>query len=378
MNNLRLFKYIKFFFNIRFRFDFPKKNKILLFDEIHADVLKIIFKKDFNILEIRKKNIYFWIYLKQIIFFDFKFETYCINYIKFTSPNVIICFNTLRFQLYQLKNYFKDINFISISNGTYFDNKYEDRKKSWPKNLKCDYLFVNNKFHVSRYKKIIKSNYRIIGYFRNNLVKINKTKPNKQFLYLSTLYENYLGQVDYDPNNFHKKLLNYINLYLIKYNKKIHILLRSSKEYPGHAFEIDYYKKIFQLNCVFHQSNQWRKKYRKLDDFENIIFTFTAMGYEAIARKKKVAVFAPYKTKFSDYKYNVKTYFGWPGPDKKEFRFFSTKKITYNEVERVLNNVNNCSQLDWNKKYYNIIKDQSYYDSDNKEFRDFILKLAKI
>ena len=110
----KIFKFIKFFFNINFRFDLPKKNKILLFDEIHADALKIIFKKDFNILKIRKKNIYFWIYLKQIIFFDFKFQSYCINYIKFTSPNVIICFNTLRFQLYQLKNYFKDINFISI------------------------------------------------------------------------------------------------------------------------------------------------------------------------------------------------------------------------------------------------------------------------
>ena len=102
------------------------------------------------------------------------------------------------------------------------------------------------------------------------------------------MYENHLGQIDSDPNNFHKKLLNYINLYLIKYNKKINILLRSSKDYPGHSFEIDYYKKIFKSNCIFHQSNNWRKKYRKLDDFENIIFTFTAMGYEAIARKKKL------------------------------------------------------------------------------------------
>jgi len=374
----KILKFSKLFFNLKFRFDLPKKNKILLFDEIHADALKIIFKKDFNILGVREKNIYFWIYLKQIIMLNFKFETYCINYIKYTSPNVIICFNTLRFQLYELKNYFKNIYFISISNGTYFDNKFKVIKKTWPKNLKCDYLFINNKFNISNYKKIIKSKYRIIGYFRNNLVKINKTKPNKQFLYLSTLYETHRGEIDHGPNNFHKKLLNYINLYLIKYNKKIHVLLRSSKEYPGYRFEIDYYKKIFKSNCIFHQSSQWRKKYRKLDEFENIIFTFSAMGYEAIARKKKVAVFAPYQTKFSNYNHSVKTYFGWPGPDRKKFSFFSTKKITFNEVERVLNNVINCNQSDWNEKHYNIIKDQSYFDDGNKEFRNFIRKLAKI
>ncbi len=374
----KIFKLYKLFFSIEFRFSFPKKNKILLFDEIHADILKETIKKDFNILEFRKKKIYFWIYLKQIIFFDFTFETYCKNYIKFTSPKVIICFNLLRFQMYQLKKDFKNIYFISICNGNYNDSTYKDLEKIWPKKLECDYLFIFNKYHIPKYKKLIKcNNFQLFGHYKNNLVKINKTKFSKQFLYLSIMFET-PNSVNFYVNDYHKKLLSLINLYLINYNKKLHILLRSSKNSPLYKFEINFYKKIFQSNCVFHTSNNYKKKYSIIDWFGNIIFTFTSMGYEAISRKKKVVVFAPNTIRYSRYNYNVKSYFGWPGPDKKKYNFFSTKKLSYNQVKRVLNNVLYCSQSNWNKKYYSIIKDQCYFDSNNKKLKDLIFKLAKI
>ena len=120
---------------IKFRFDLPKKNKLLLYDEIHSEILKNIIKRDFNILEVRKnKKIYFWIYLKQIIFFDFSFKTYCKNFIKFTSPKVIICFNDARLNMYELKNTFKKINFISIMNGLRFNYWFKKKKNYCQKN----------------------------------------------------------------------------------------------------------------------------------------------------------------------------------------------------------------------------------------------------
>ena len=136
---------------LRFRFDLPKKNKILLYDEVHFKVLKEIIKRDFNILELRNKKIYFWIYLKQIIFFDFSFKTYSKNYIKFTSPKVIITFNDARFQMYELKKDFEDISFVSVMNGLRFSYWFKNNKigwfdnsnkTRWPKNLRSDYFFA--------------------------------------------------------------------------------------------------------------------------------------------------------------------------------------------------------------------------------------------
>ena len=338
---------------IRFRFDLPKKNKLLLFDEIHSLKFRDIIKINFNILQIRSKKIYLWIYLKQIIFFDFTFKTYCRNYIKFTSPKVIITFNDARLQMYELKNDFKDIYFISVMNGLRFNYWFKQKKKLWPNKLEGDYFFVLNKYYIPKFQNLIKSDYRILGHFKNNSVMINKNKVFKQFLYISQTWETQKEM------NFHIKLLCFINLYLSRSNKKLHILLRSSSKDRLLNKEINFYKNIFKSNCVIHQTDQWKKKYKLIDKFENIIFTLSTMGFESIARKKKVAIFAP--KSFNGSRTNAL----WHAPYHKKHNFFSTRNLSFNEIRRVLNNVKNCSQADWNKNYYNFIKDQFYYDKNN-------------
>ena len=360
------FKKIKSILTIRFRFDIPKKNKLLLFDEIHSSVLRDIIKKDFNILEVREKKIYFWIYLKQIIFFDLTFKTYCKNYIKSTSPKVIITFNDARFQMYELKNNFKNIYFISIMNGLRFNHWFKKHKKLWPNKLKGDYFFVLNKYYIPKFQNLIKSEFHILGHFRNNSVRINKNKIYKEFLYISQTWERKRDL------NFHAKLLKFINRYCCNTNKKIHILLRGGTELQLQE-EINYYKNIFKSNCVIHQIDQWKKKYEYMDKFENIIFTLSTMGYEAIARKNKVAIFTP--KSFAGSRFNALVHA--PYQKKKEHDFFSTQNLTFNEVKRVLNNVSNCNQMDWNKKYYKMIKDQFYFDKDNKKLRNLLIKLLK-
>ena len=360
--------------SISFRFDLPKKNKILLFDEMHGWALKAIIKKDFGILHIRKKQIYFWIYIRQIFLFDFSFKTYCKNYIKFTSPKVIITFNDARFLMYELKSSFENIYFITVMNGLRDKRFFAIHKKHQLKNFKCDYFFVLNKHYIPKFQKLINSEFHTLGNIRNNMVKVEKTKFHNQFLLISQVHSSVKG-VNYVQENFHKKLLNFINLYLSNSNKKLHVLLRRAKDSSSLQDEINFYKKISKSNFIFHtgpslaEGTLWKKKYKIMDKFENIIFTHSTMGYEAVARKKKVAIFAPNRL------HNNKYYFGWPAPKQKKNDFFSTQNFTYNEVSRVLKNVNNCTQNNWNKKHYSAIKDQLYLDKNNKKVRDLILKL---
>ena len=365
----KLKRKIDTFLRINFRFDLPKKNKLLLFDVSHNLILKEIIKRDFNILHVRSKQIYIWIYLKQIIYFDFKFQTYCKNYINFTSPKIVITFNDARYQMFELKKSFKHLYFISVINGVRPEYWFQSRKKLWPKKLSCDYFFILNKFYMPKYKKLLNSKFVVHGHFRNNLVKIKKTKFPKQFLYLSQVHDSALTGIDYEELNHKKKSLNFVNLYLSISKKKLHILLRRSKTNPRQSFEIDFYKNIFKSNCVFHQSTNWKKKYEIIDKIENIIFTTSTMGYEALARKKKIACLGPQGFRGHNH------YFGWPDKNSKKYNFFSTKETTYKEVSRVLNNINYCSQAEWNKKYYPIIKDQSYFDKNNEKLRKLITGL---
>ena len=356
---------VKKIYKIKLRFDFPISKKILLFDEMNSSILQETIKKDFNILKVRyEKEIYFWIFLKQIIFFDFKFLTYCKNYIKFTSPKIIITFIDNNIDFYELKNSFKNISFLSVQNGHRLENYLMFQSKEYikSKRLKCDHVFVFNKYYIKEYNKIIDSNYHVLGCYKNNITKINKTKIFKQFLFISQFHK------DHKKKNFQKKLLTFISLYLSQSGKKLHILLRN-KSISKQKVEIEFYKKILKSNCVFHKTTKWKKSYEILDKFENIISMYSTFGYEAIARKKKISIFSPSRSN------NSELSFGWPGPSKKEYNFFSAKNLTYNETKRVLNNVNNCSQVNWEEKYYNKIKDHSYLDKNNTKLRKIIFKL---
>ena len=93
------------------------------------------------------------------------------------------------------------------------------------------------------------------------------------------------------------------------------------------------------------------------------------MGYEAIARRRKVAIFTPKN-------FIIKIIiFGWPAKYNRKFDFFNTNNITYNEVERVLNNIYLCSQNKWENNYYNIIKSLLNFDYNNNKLKKTILDL---
>jgi surface carbohydrate biosynthesis protein len=361
---LKIFlKKSKKLYSMKFSFSLPKKKNILLYDEIHSLILKETIKKNFNILKTRELEIYFWIFLKQIISFDFKFSTYCKNYIKFTKPKVVITFNERKPQFFDLKNSFRDINFISIQNGLHFPSYFKNYK--FNKSSKCDYFFVFNKYFIQSFQRHIKSKYIVLGNFKNNLVKINKSKKSDNFLLISewNRAEDQIKQM-----HLYNKLMPLVNLYFYNSNKKIHILLRRTDH--GVKDEINYYKKFFQSNCVFHRVDYWKKRYKLLDKYQNIIFMRSTMGYESIARKKKVAIFSP---KILDSKH----WFGWPAPPQKRYNFFTVRKPSYDEIKRVLDNIKNCSQTNWEKKYYNSIKDQLYYDKDNKKLKKIVFNLLK-
>ena len=355
-------KKIKKLLKIKLLFKFPNKNSILLYDKIHSLILKETIKKDFNILKIRELEIYFWIFLKQIIFFDLKFVTYCKNYIKFTKPRVIITFNERKPQFFDLKNSFKNINFISIQNGLHFPDYFKEY--TFSKSSKCDYFFVFNKHFIQSFQRHIKSKYIVLGSFKNNLVKVNKPKKNDNFLLISEYDQPKLPR-HIKAKKLYEKLLPLIKLYFYNSNKKIHILLKSKDHRV--IEEIKFYKKIFQSNCVFQRVDHWKKSYKILDKYKNIISMRSSMGYESIARNKKIAILSP---KILDSKH----WFGWPSPPQKIYNFFIVKKASYDEIERVLNNIKNCSQTNWNKKYFSAIKDKLYLNRNNTKLKNVISK----
>ena len=104
-------------------------------------------------------------------------------------------------------------------------------------NFICDHVFVFNKYILKKYQNIINSKYHILGSLKNNIVEVSKTKTYKNFLFISQFQKK-----DKKSQLLQENLLKFINLYLIKSDKKLHILLRH-KDSLNQRDEIEFYKK---------------------------------------------------------------------------------------------------------------------------------------
>ena len=154
-----------------------------------------------------------------------------------------------------------------------------------PNNLFCDHFFVYNNYYKEKLKKIIKSNFHVVGNIKNNFVNIDNSKINKDFLYISSYRKNSKKRMQLE-----KKILGFITLYLDSMGKQLHILTRS-KNLIDYKEEIKYFDKIITNKCIFKKTTNWKQSYNIIDNYQNIVFMFSSLGYEAIARKKRLRFF---------------------------------------------------------------------------------------
>ena len=156
---------------------------------------------------------------------------------------------------YTLKDVVNNINFISIQNGIRKKNSYMFKNKTKSK-LKCDHIFVMNEYYKKEYSKVIQSNYHILGNYKNNMVKINRTKYRNTFLFLSQ-YKKHLF-----PRKLYFRFFESVSLYFSK-SKKINILLKS-KDSSGQNDEIEFIKNFSNQIVYFISAHPGMKVIKRL------------------------------------------------------------------------------------------------------------------
>ena len=88
-------------------------------------------------------------------------------------------------------------------------------------------------------------------------------------------------------NGISQRLLKLIAIYFSNSDKKLNILIKN-KDFVGQKKKWNFIENILNLIVDFLKL-VWIKKEKStniLDKFENIIFTDSTLGYEAISRKK--------------------------------------------------------------------------------------------
>lgn len=364
-------KILKFFFyvlKLSFEFNVPKKKPILCYHKNTEVILFFGIKKNLiETMNLEKINLY--IFFLTVLNFKFSINSYVHNYIKFVSPKVVITFidNDIRF--YSFKFFFPNIVFIAIQNGLRLerDQFWSDLKKEKKNILSVDYYLLFNRYYADELKKYIKHTPILIGSLKNNSVEFKKCKKNlRSLLFISQI----------DPHNIKKYyywktervILPIINEYCKKRNIEFVVFSRSN-----HKNEKNFYHSILNKNFKYIEryelDRSFKKNYKIIDNFNNILFIDTTMGYEFITRKKKIIVFSG-----RDSQFGIKSYFGWPKKLNYEGNFYTCKtdkKKIFNLLDKNLK----ISYKLWRKKNFKILKDLFVYKKDNNQFVNLVTSI---
>ena len=364
----KLAKVIIVFFKCKLDFKKVKNEKLLLFDS-HSLLLANKFKK-FEVLHIRYEVFNFWILLENFLNLKFTFKDYILTFISKVSPKVVITFNDNYMFFYQLKNHFPKIKFIAVQNGFRHKFQLNDFKKHKNKNkrLFVDYLFTFGKNSENFYKKFIRCNNFInSGSFRNNSIKLKESSEKENILYISGFrLSTYL--LKDDNYKAEGKIIKILNTFCEKKKIKLFVACASLKSYIAEKKFI--LSKLPKKHNIFIVKRSQLRNYALISNFETIVFQDSTLGYEAIARKKKIVAISCRKEK------NIVPIapFGFP-TNKNNKAFFYTNFGTEKEILRVLNNVYHLPKKKWLKNYQKKLDIFMGYNKDNIKLKKTINKL---
>ena len=369
--------FLKKLFEKSYSFKIPSQSSILLYRH-SRELEKTLNKHDLSKLIIDRREINLFILIVTFFFTGkISFINYVKTFIKVVNPKIVITFIDNDINFYKLKNFYPNKYFIAVQNGYRFLGRdFFGELKNAKKNkisLKIDYYLCFNRFYSDYCKKFFKFSSILHGSYRNNLNRIKKIKRlKKDLLFISQYYPATNSTNEHSIfYSLEKKLLPIIEEYCFKNKLNLIIMLRNGKEnIKRHNSEMKFYNSF--LNGKFKATKE-KNNYNLLDKYQNIICIDSTLGYEALARNKKVLFFHNRTIKHNNRYF--KDLFGWPKPIND--CQFSLNRIERKTIHKFLNKNLKLNYRKWfmlNNKYFN---DLIFYDYKNKQLTKLINECLK-
>jgi len=418
---MSFFKKIKDLKNTKFKFSLPKKNKIVFYDSfIFNDsgqkfLDPYIKSTEITNLDIRFKEIYFFILIKAILKNGFKKDVilnYTLEFISYVKPNLVLSFLDSDIKFYTLKKNFTNIKFVIFQTGYRSINNvdlFSKLKTSINESLSADFVLAFGRGVANEYERYIKCKAIPIGSFKNNCFSSKKVLKNfnniKDIYFISQFRSNIMSgnrikgfiegiprKIFYEPESI---LLPKLQKKCLEKGYRLNILGCSIDVEEEYKFfkEILPNKEFTHLKLTDSASYQDMNKlkniksnkvdlirslkdggigsYIKLNYADIVFFIDSTLGYEALSLGHRCASFHCRETSFKNSDILGNAGFGWPSIQKNQNGNFWTNLQDEKEADRIIDYILNVSEEDWSKDL-NLVSDVMSYDDGNKKFKEIL------
>lgn len=358
---------------MKFFFCKPQKKKVLIFDResVNNFFLKLFKKNDYEILDVRYESINIYVIFTVILktgFSNIK-KNYIIQYINLVSPKIVVTFIDNNLFFYELKKYHPNAKYISIQNGRRDKVFFENLKKNNKKKFFADYIFVFGYSIKKKISKFIKGNIIVLGSLKNNFFKKKKYKKTNSIIYISQIK---LGRKVELTNLGEVNILNLLKKFCEKNHLSLKIFLKD--DYHNNIQFQNFMNKNLPIIKKIKILKRKENFYELLDNYDFFVVQDSTLGYEMLARKKKV-IFLP-SINLSNFKLIPFTEFGFPKYLKSNGPFwcnyFQEKRII-----KIIENVLRMKKKNWDILIKEFIHDHLIFCPGNKVLKRVIARSIK-
>jgi len=359
----------------------PKQAQVLIYDKSGSDVLlTYLDEKSVEIMDIRGESLNLYILLKCLFRGKLSLAEYSFQYLAYVKPEVALTFIDNNYIFYQFKDHLKDLTAVFIQNGIRAESGdifgFLKRQRHFPAKYQVDYMFTFGNAVGRKYSKYIEGKIHPIGSLKNNHFQPRSRIQSKSVLFISQyrpppkdenkpwLIEGQSWKQVYSAEAF---LLPLLKRYCLQEKLELRICLCSTLEAKE---ETNYFRSLVGDGFEALGRGGIYSSYEKMDAAGFIVFVDSSLGYEALARGKKIAAF----TLRDSYMESCERYFGWPAvlPDK---GLFWTCHADEQEFERVMDYVTTVSDDEWEQTRRRYMPELMGYDPGNSRFLKLMRKL---
>jgi surface carbohydrate biosynthesis protein len=379
MNNLKkkILHFIKYFWNSKKCWSWPKQSQILIFDSCnHQILMEYIRPWHPEILHVRGEKINLPVLFSSLFMRGKKADNYKDCFIKKVQPQLIITFIDNNLSFYEISLRHSNIKTLFIQNGWrgYYADIFETLSKlndNQLSKLKVDYMLTFGPLIGNEYARYVQGTTIPAGSIKNNQVSHTRVVNPGIIAFISQWYKDgfYMNDIFYSQEDFFRNadfpIIQTLDYYAKTNQKKLMIIPRNLKQGELRDQEEAYFRELIGHDFEFLEPNGIYQTYEALDSAEVIVTVDSTLGYESIARGNKTAIFSVRSNLLGV----VGLTYGWPGVYPEEGLFWTNnpKKDSFMKILDYLFKVDN---IQWKKD----VEDAKFFELMTYNAGNTILK----
>jgi surface carbohydrate biosynthesis protein len=351
----------------------PKASDVLIFDDTNRPTLMEFLQPwSPEVLHVRGEYWNVPVGLLSLLRRGNRKDAYYDAFVGRVSPKLIVTLIDNSLDFFRLSRRHPSIKTVMIQNGwrSYFADVFstlDGLSQGQRRDLKVDHMLVFGPVVGARYGRFIDGSVTSIGSLKNNKIAVTPSSQTGVIAFISQWGSSgiQMGDRYVAPSKYFSQvdgpILRFISRYAAGTDKRLLIVPRHLKGEPRRSAEEAYYAEILGSDADFLEYKGEYQCYRSVDEAEIVVTVDSTVGYEAIARGKKTAMFSVR----SEILGLDGLSYGWPG-DFPDTGLFWTNRSDDDEFERILEYLDQASHAQWEEDVdASGFKDLMLYDSGN-------------